>query len=91
MSSINLYKIDDAKVDLFKTTLKEKMSTTDQLINYTEDNSDISFDFWLYTKFFSSPKEVKWNWLLNEFNASSRFVNASPQAILLVQNARGTL
>ena len=67
------------------------MSTTDQLINYTEDNSDISFDFWLYTKFSSSPKEVKWNWLLNEFNASSRFVNASPQAILLAQNERGAL
>lgn len=91
MSSINFYKIDNEKVDFFKKALKEKMSTTDQLINYTDDNSGVCFDFWLYTKCPSSQKAIKWNWLLSEFDVAARFVNASPQAILLAQNKTGAL
>ena len=47
MSSINLYKIDDAKVDVFKKALKEKMSTTNQSIKYTNESNGSSFDFCL--------------------------------------------
>lgn len=91
MSSINLYKIDDTKVDSFKRALKEKMSTTNQSIKYTNENNGIGFDFCLYTKSPNFEKAIKWNWLLNEFDVESKFVNASPQAVLLAQNETGTL
>ena len=91
MSSINLYKIDDTKVDVFKKALKEKMSTTNQSIKYTNESNGSSFDFCLYTKFSSIEKEIKWNWLLNEFDVDSKFVNAYPQAVLIAQKETGSL
>ena len=91
MSSINLYKIDDSKIDSFRTALKEKLSPQDEHITYTDKEEGIKFEFALYTKCESFKKAIKWNWLLNTFGMASITLDTSPQAILLAQNENGSL
>lgn len=47
MSSINLYKIDDSKIDSFRTALKEKLSPQDEHITYIDKykEGEIKFEF----------------------------------------------
>ena len=91
MSSINLYKMDGAKVGLFKKTLKERMTPIKETINYVEKDEELDFEFALYTKCSGYPKPLKWNWLLNEFKTESIRLNAAPQAVLLAQEKAGAL
>lgn len=91
MGSINLYKIDDSKIDSFRNALKEKLSPQDEHIIYTDKEGTIKFEFALYTKCENSKRAIKWNWLLNTFGMASITLATSPQAILLVQNEKGSL
>lgn len=86
MSSINLYKIDNSKIDVFSRELSSKMKLTKTIIiNKEANDEDVEYGFTLY---FSRPKpqkELKWNWLLELFDESGINVNASPSAVLLVE------
>ena len=91
MSSINLYKIEEAKTDSFKKALTEKLTLQNEVITYTDEKRGVSFDFVLYTKCEKTKKTIKWNWILNAFGMTSITLDASPQAVLLAQNKSGPL
>lgn len=86
MSSINLYKIDNNKVDVFSRELSAKMNLTKTIIiNKKADDEDVEYGFTLYSSRQKPKKELKWNWLLELFDEDSISVNASPSAVLLVE------
>ena len=91
MSSINLYKIEETKIDSFKKALTEKLTLQNEVITYTDEKKDMSFDFALYTKCENTKKTIKWNWILNAFGMTSITLDTSPQAVLLAQNKSGPL
>ena len=50
MSSINLYKIDNSKVDVFSRELSSKMNLTKTIIiNKEADDRDVEYGFTLYS------------------------------------------
>ena len=91
MSSINLYKIEETKIDSFKKALTEKLTLQNEVITYTDEKKDMSFDFALYTKCENTKKTIKWTWILNAFGMTSITLDTSPQAVLLAQNKSGPL
>ena len=92
MSSINLYKIDNSKVDVFSRELSSKMRRTKTIIiNKEIDDENVEYGFTLYSSRQKPQKELKWNWLLELFDEDGICVNASPSAVLLVEKSEETV
>lgn len=86
MSNINLYKIDNSKVDVFSRELSSKMKFTKTIIiNKKANDEDVKYGFTLYYSHPKPQKELKWNWLLELFDEAVISVNASPSAVLLIE------
>ncbi len=86
MSSINLYKIESSKVDEFERILASKMDMVRTIIVPKRYNEvDEEYGFTLYSSRPSTPKDLKWNWLLRTFGKENIRCDSSPSAILLVE------
>ncbi len=86
MSTVNLYKIDNNKVQEFFKKLSDKMDNlmTKEIDKSSGEETNI-FSFTLYVSVSNEEKIVSWNWLLKEFDQKTIFTQVSPKAILIIE------
>ncbi|MBA4686350.1 MAG: TIGR04141 family sporadically distributed protein [Candidatus Galacturonibacter soehngenii] len=82
MGSINLYKIDSTKLQMFLKTLSKKM-LNNGTIDIIKENE--TFGITLFTSDNQSSKELAWNWVLKEFNQPEINYVTTPKAVMLIE------
>lgn len=86
MGSLNLYKIDENKKQTFLQELSNKMDKSKTIyIHKLVKNTNTEFGL---TLFFNRPnvtKDIKWNWLLKQYEKEEIHVNSFPSAVLLIE------
>lgn len=87
MGSINLYRIDEEKKNLFLQELSQKMELKDTIFLDSENETEIVENFGL-TLYLSRPREnreIAWNWVLEEFHEHSIEVPSAPKGIIVIE------
>lgn len=92
MGSINLYKIDTEKQQLFFQALTNKMVRieTIEINRELRDGETESFGVTLYTSSPQQSKGLSWNWILEEFHEPTIEVDPSPKAVVVVEKEDDT-
>lgn len=88
MGSINLYRIDSAKVRLCLQDLIEGGLKVIKIKTIQKDNCGTVHDFRI-TLYLENPYQsdegISWNWILNEFQQETFNVYKAPKAVLLIE------
>lgn len=86
MGSINLYKIDNSRIQQFYTELSEKLNFVKTIvIDRKNGKENTKFEFALYSFIPNTTKELKWNWIFKLFDEPDIKSTSSPKAVLLVK------
>lgn len=83
MAKLNIYKIEDKKIDEFTNKAADKLNfiATKEIVN---DNGRI-FGMSLYMIQPQNQKEISWNWLLNEFDKQKILTDSNPRGIIEIK------
>lgn len=93
MGSINLYKIDTEKRQLFFQELARKMDKIgDTLFLERQDEGQerVEYGCTLYMSHPDESKEISWNWVLQEFNQQPIKISAMPKSVVVIENEDNT-
>ena len=87
MGSINLYKIDGEKKELFLKDLALKMilSQTVFLSSKNDDNIEETFGLTLYLSNPREDRQISWNWVLEAFHEQAINVSTAPKGIVVIE------
>ena len=86
MGTINLYKIDRERIELFDKALESKMQTaSNRIIDRSNGSNEDVFDCSLYISDSKEEKNISWNWLLHSFDKEDIKMPSSPKAILVIE------
>lgn len=86
MGSLNLYKIDKDKTQLFIQNMSQKLQKIDPLdIEKRINGTNTMFRFTLFISQQEDDKELNWNWLLTAFSVHNLSITPTPRAILMVE------
>lgn len=83
MAKLNIYKIEDKKIDEFTAKVEDKLNyiATKEIVN---DNGRI-FGMSLYMIQPQDQKEISWNWLLSEFDKQKISIDSNPRGIIEIK------
>ncbi|MCL2354313.1 MAG: TIGR04141 family sporadically distributed protein [Oscillospiraceae bacterium] len=82
MAKLNIYKIDNMKIDEFDTILSEKLDYI--AIKENVDSDGRIFEMSLYMIQPDNEKDISWNWLLKEFEQSKIMAKSNPRGIIKI-------
>lgn len=87
MGSINLYKIDREKKELFLKDLALKMilRQTVFLSSKNDDNIEETFGLTLYLSNPREDRQISWNWVLEAFHEQAINVSTAPKGIVVIE------
>lgn len=86
MGSLNLYKVDANKTQELLCKLSSKMCKSNTIsIHKNIDNLFVVFNLTLFFSRSTSTKDIKWNWLLRQYDEDEIQVDSSPSAVLLIE------
>lgn len=94
MGNINLYKIDDTKIqqcldDLNASNLEEKATLR---VEKVHNEVQHYFDTTLYLETpHQSSEQISWNWILHEFKQDLYYTFKAPKAVLLINETVGEI
>ena len=83
MAKLNIYKIDDKKIDEFTSNAADKLKFIS--IKNIVDNKGREFGMSLYMLHPQDEKGISWNWLLREFERNEISVNSNPKALIEIK------
>ena len=84
MGSLNLYRIDDSKKQTFIQELSKKMSKSKT--TFIQKKLNVAFKLILFSSRTSNTKDVKWNWLLRQYDEEVIQIEQAPSAVLLIES-----
>lgn len=84
MASINLYKIDQDKLQLFLQEVSSKLDLIDTVTIERDENE--SYGLTLYLSNPQDERDISWQWILDGFNCAHIEIKSAPKAILLVES-----
>lgn len=85
MGSINLYKIDDEKVQAFERELRSKLSKRSVREIKLSKKKGLVCNFEFYLDDYSQEKNVSWNWVLEEFNEPDLLMVSAPRSVVVIR------
>lgn len=86
MVQINVYKIDENKVDEFLREISKKFELRKTIIKKRDINGiEGEVGLSLYICNIEDEKSIKWNWILNEFGENELKCTPNPKGILLIE------
>ena len=94
MGTLNIYKIDNDKLQDLMETLNQKMQqkgtqTIPEPISETGETQPIRCE--LYYAQQENPVSLSWDWVLAAFGQESVRTNPLPKAVLLLKKENGTI
>lgn len=93
LGSVNLYKIDNEKHQLFLRELERKMENkgTRYVDRETECNGTVQYGFTLYISNPDETKKISWNWVLQAFEQTPIEVRTMPKCVIVVEDESDTI
>lgn len=88
LGSINLYKIDTEKKQLFFQELAHKMDIQNTLFREKNGNrsAPVKYGITLYISRSNVGKEITWNWILEEFNQDPIEIPSMPKGVVVIES-----
>lgn len=88
MGSVNLYKIDNEKQQMFFQELSRKMDNLDTIFLERQDEHQ-KYGCTLYMSRRDDNKELSWNWVLQEFNQQPIEIPVMPKCVIVIKSEDG--
>lgn len=85
MATINLYKIDENKHQLFLQEMSAKFNNKKQTTISVTSSKNNEYGVTLYLLDVTTPKDITWQWILSEFNHQDIKVLTVPKAVVLFE------
>ena len=86
MATINLYKIDENKHQLFLQEMSSKFDSETQNTIFVNSTNGNEYGVTLYILDLKNEKDVTWQWILDEFNYQNIKVFSVPKAVVLFES-----
>lgn len=88
MGSVNLYKIDNEKQQMFFQELARKMDNIDTISLERQDEHQklVTYGCTLYMSRPNDNKELSWNWVLQEFNQQPIEIPVMPKCVIVIES-----
>ena len=92
MGHINLYKLDEKKIQAFTQEIVKKMKqgNTIEKTVHAVGKSPETFSLILYLTHPEYQKEIGWNWVLEEFGSAKIQIAPAPKAVILIKRNNGS-
>jgi uncharacterized protein (TIGR04141 family) len=86
MGSINLYKIDEEKNQIFIQEITQRLHRVNTInIEKRVNDENVLFGLTLYVSTPQEDRGINWNWLLEAFNTDILNVTPSPKSVLMIE------
>jgi uncharacterized protein (TIGR04141 family) len=88
LGSVNLYKIDNEKQQMFFQELARKMDNLDTIFLERQDEHQelVTYGCTLYMSRPDDNKELSWNWVLQEFNQQPIEIPVMPKCVIVIES-----